>query len=105
MENVTEILNDEYFTLCSLVKAGVSQLFEDLEACVSVLTCTRRLAVCAAISGVVVITVVGKPPHSAAVRVLKGHKIPILQRSTIHSVSGEDLESSVRVGQPSISFE
>ena len=89
----------------TVLKLAFSQLFEYLEACVSVLTCTRRLAVCAAISGVVVITLVGKPPTSAAVRVLKGHKIPILQRSTIHSVSGEDLESSVRVGQPSISFE
>mgnify|MGYP000079042201 CR=1 FL=1 len=98
MENVTEILNDESFTPYILVKAGASQLFEDLEACVSVLICARILAVYAAISGVEVITVVVKPPHSAAVRILKAHNIPILQRSTIHSVSGEDLESSVRVG-------
>ena len=89
----------------TVLKLAFSQLFEDLEACGTVLLCARILVSVAAISGVVVITVVVKPPHSTAVRILKAHNIPILQRSTIHSISGEDLESSVRVAQPSISFE
>ena len=89
----------------TVLKLAFSQLFEDLEACGTVLLCARILASCAAISGIVVITVVVKPPTSAAVRILKAHNIPILHRTTIHSVSGEDLESSDRVAQPRISFE
>ena len=78
IKNVTKILNDESFTPCILqdymhntvLKLAFSQLFEDLEACLSVLICARTLAGGATISGVVVRTVVVKPPHSAAVRVL-----------------------------------
>ena len=44
MENiVTEILHVATFTSCILVEAGASQLLEDLEACVSVCSCTRIL--------------------------------------------------------------
>ena len=78
IENVTKILNDESFTLCILqdymhntvLKLAFSQLFEDLEACDSVLICARTLVGGATISGVVVRTVVVKPPHSASERVL-----------------------------------
>ena len=46
MENiVTEILHVATFTSCILVEASASQLPEDLEACVSVLSCTRILVV------------------------------------------------------------
>ena len=84
---------------------SVSQLLEDLEACDRVLSCTGRLAGRAAAPGVKVRTRPIEPITATREGVFEGHDIPILHRTTIHCIPGEDLEDGVRVAQPMVSYE
>ena len=83
----------------------VSQILEDLEACDRVWVCTRILVGRAAAQGVKVRTRPIQPRTTTPVGKSEAHDIPILHRSTIHCIPGEDLEDGVRVAEPMVSCE
>ena len=77
-----------------------SQVLEDPEPSVSILRCTGRLAGPATATRTKVAAIVRHPVTGGVVGIFKAHNVTILHRCTIHSVSGVNLESGVRVVKP-----
>ena len=77
-----------------------SQLLEDPESTVSILPCTGRLAAAATATRTIVAAIVRHPGTRGVVGIFEAHYVTILQRGSIHSVFGVNLESGVRVVKP-----
>lgn len=90
------------FLKASRHEVQTSQLFEDPEASGGVFSGTRRFVASAATSGIKTATVIVQPGVVGCVRVFERHYVTILDRGTINSVPGEDLESDVVVTEPGV---
>ena len=77
-----------------------SQLLEDPESTVRILRCTGRLAGAATATRTKVAAIVLHPVTRGVVGIFKAHNVTILQRGSIHSVFGVNLEGGVRVVKP-----